>query len=33
MTFDDVSSKADQEFELQLDPTGVLEYGTKQVLI
>lgn len=29
MTFDDVGMVADQEFELQPDPTGTLEYTTK----
>lgn len=29
MTFDDVVSHAEQEFELQMDPTGLLEYSTK----
>lgn len=29
MTFDDVRRPADQEFELQRDLTGVLEYSTK----
>ncbi|KAK4319625.1 hypothetical protein Pmani_009455 [Petrolisthes manimaculis] len=31
MTFDDVSLSADQEFELQPDPAGTLEYTTKVV--
>lgn len=31
MTFDDVSSTADQEFELQKDTEGMLEYATKLV--
>lgn len=31
MTFDDVSVGADQEFEVHLDPNGVLEYSTKVV--
>lgn len=29
MTFDDVSAQADQEFELERDPNGVIEYSTK----
>lgn len=29
MTFDDVNSAAEQEFDLQQDPTGTLEYTTK----
>jgi len=29
MTFDDVSSAADQEFEMHSDNTGALEYVTK----
>jgi PITH domain len=32
MTFDDVTAKADQEFELEQDVTGSLEYSTKQVI-
>ncbi|KAL7646773.1 UNVERIFIED_CONTAM: hypothetical protein RMT77_002028 [Armadillidium vulgare] len=31
MTFDEVRGKADQEFELQPDPSGTLEYNTKIV--
>jgi len=31
MTFDDVSIKADQEFELERDLTGSIEYSTKVV--
>lgn len=31
MTFDDVGSEPDQEFEMQPDRTGVLEYSTKWV--
>ncbi|KAI8499220.1 PITH domain-containing protein 1 [Branchiostoma belcheri] len=31
MTFDDVHVEADQEFELQPDPAGVVEYHTKVV--
>lgn len=31
MTFDDISSTADQEFELQKDTEGMLEYATKLV--
>nr|AEE63625.1 unknown [Dendroctonus ponderosae] len=31
MTFDDVACEADQEFELQKDTEGVLEYATKIV--
>lgn len=31
MTFDDVNSAAEQEFDLQQDPTGTLEYTTKVV--
>lgn len=31
MTFDDVSLPADQEFNLEKDPTGTLEYSTKVV--
>lgn len=31
MTFDDVSLAADQEFNLEKDPTGTLEYNTKIV--
>ncbi len=29
MTFDDCRTEAQQEFELQRDPTGCLEYPTK----
>lgn len=29
MTFDDVSSKPDQEFELTKDVNGIIEYSTK----
>jgi len=29
MTFDDVGSAADQEFEMHSDSTGALEYVTK----
>jgi len=29
MTFDDVGSEADQEFEMHSDNTGALEYVTK----
>ena len=29
MSFDDASSKADQEFDLQPDHKGELEYNTK----
>lgn len=29
MTFDDVAAKADQEFELVKDNTGVAEYKTR----
>lgn len=29
MTFDDVGAKPDQEFNLERDPNGVLEYSTK----
>ena len=29
MTFDDAKIDADQEFELQPDPQGVVEYNTK----
>lgn len=29
MTFDDTASTADQEFELQTDVSGTLEYSTK----
>lgn len=32
MTFDDVKSKADQEFQLEKDLTGSIEYNTKVVL-
>lgn len=32
MTFDDVGAKADQEFELQKDLTGSIEYSTKVVV-
>lgn len=32
MTFDDTSAAADQEFELQTDVNGTLEYSTKYVL-
>lgn len=32
MTFDDVGAKADQEFELEKDLTGSIEYSTKVVL-
>ena len=31
MTFDDTSCKPDQEFDLQPDHTGELEYATKSV--
>ncbi|KAK9687249.1 PITH domain [Popillia japonica] len=31
MTFDDVASAPDQEFDLHVDPTGSLEYSTKIV--
>ena len=31
MTFEDVQLKADQEFELQKDPNGTIEYPTKVV--
>lgn len=31
MTFDDVSTEADQEFEMQKDPEGLMEYSTKVV--
>lgn len=31
MTFDDVGVEAEQEFELQVDSSGTLEYGTKYV--
>ncbi|EFA03260.1 PITH domain-containing protein CG6153 [Tribolium castaneum] len=31
MTFDDVSAVADQEFQLHVDNTGLLEYATKVV--
>ena len=31
MTFDDVSAKPEQEFELHPDPTGTLEYSTKYI--
>lgn len=31
MTFDDVTCAADQEFPLEKDPTGSLEYSTKVV--
>lgn len=31
MTFDDVNAKADQEFELEQDLTGSIEYSTKVV--
>jgi hypothetical protein len=31
MTFDDVSAKADQEFELDRDLSGSIEYSTKMV--
>lgn len=29
MTFDDVASAPDQEFDLHVDPAGSLEYSTK----
>lgn len=29
MTFDDVESTADQEFDLQTDPDGLIEYTTR----
>lgn len=29
MTFDDAELKPDQEFELQPNPTGEIEYSTK----
>lgn len=29
MTFDDVGAQADQEFELERDSNGVIEYSTK----
>lgn len=29
MTFDDTAVTADQEFELQIDVNGTLEYSTK----
>jgi len=31
MTFDDVASEADQQFEMHMDTTGSLEYVTKYV--
>lgn len=31
MTFDDTSASADQEFELQNDVSGTLEYSTKYI--
>ena len=33
MTFDDTNCVPDQEFDLQPDHTGELEYATKSVLI
>jgi len=33
MTFDDVGSTADQEFEMHSDSTGALEYVTKYVVL
>lgn len=29
MTFDDVRAAPEQEFELQMDTNGILEYSTK----
>ena len=29
MTFDDVELPADQEFDLQTDPNGFIEYSTR----